>query len=292
MAEDPPPVEPLFGAQDRETALRHGSDSHFRWLTTTDDPEAVALRAALQRCFKHAGARGEALRRALRHERWGQHVGALAQLLTLGLLAEQGWSVASEPALGHQSPDILAARDGGARLLLEVRAVTGAGNFPWEQRRAAGTGLSAQTRAALSQTLAAILQKKAETYRPLVERLAIAYVIVLYEDKDSEISALARELLFGRGAAGPDEARAAPGGLFCDPAGGLAHVSGVIVFSRLDTPGGELRLGGDLLLNPCAREPLPAAARFPRLRAYGAAPPAPGVRWLGPAPGPFAIDGA
>ena len=58
-----------------------------------------------------------------------------------------------------------------------------------------------------------------------------------------------------------------------------------------DTLGGELLLSGDLLLNPCAREPLPAEARFPRLRAYGAAPPAAGVRWLGPAPGPFAIDG-
>jgi len=292
MADDPPRVEPLFGAPDREAALRHDASSHYRWLATADDPEAVALRAALERCFKHAGTRGETLRRALQHERWGQHVGALAQLLTLGLLAEQAWRVASEPALGHQSPDVLAARDGGERLLLEVRAVTGAGNFPWEQRRASGTGLSADSRAALSQTVAGILQKKAETYRPLVERLAIAYVIVLYEDKDSEISALARELLFGRGASGANEARAAPGGLFCDPSGGLAHVSGVIVFGRLDTPGGELRLTGDLLLNPCASVPLPPAARFVRLRAYGRDAAGAGVRWLGPAPGPFAIDGA
>jgi len=293
MADDPARVEPLFGARAQALARRHASASHFRWLALADDPEAVALRTALEACFKQAGARGEALRAGLQHERWGQHVGALAQLLALGLLATQGWRVASEPALLNQSPDILAVRDGGARALLEVRAITGAGTFPWEARRAAGEVLGDEARAGLADSLAGILRKKAATYRELADRLAIAFVIVLYEDKDSEISPLARELLYGRGADGRDELRDARGGLFCDAAGELAHVSAVIVFGRVDTPGGELRLRGELLLNPCATRPLAAAAAFPRLRSYGPDPAAPGrVRWLGPPPGDFALDGA
>lgn len=293
MADDPAQVEPLFGPQALAVARRHGSASHFRWLATSDDPEAVALRAALEACFKHAGTRGEPLRLALQHERWGQHVGALAHLLALGLLAAQGWRVASEPPLLRQSPDVFAVRDGGVRLLLELRAITGAGAFPWEQRRAAGRGLSAEAREDLSQTLAGILRKKAATYRDLAQRLDVALVLALYEDKDSEISALARELLYGRGAAGRDEERDARGGLFCDPGGELAHVSAVLVFGRLDTPGGELLLTGDLLRNPCAARPLPAAAAFPALRPYGPDPARPGrACWLAPPPGPFALEGA
>src|SRR5262245_57440566 len=123
MAHDPPRVEPLFGEAALAVAERHGSASHYRWLATSGDPEAVALRAALEACFKHAGPRGALLRGALQHERWGQHAGALAHLLTIGLLAAQGWRVSVEPEFGRQSPDVLAVRDGGVRVLVEVRSV-------------------------------------------------------------------------------------------------------------------------------------------------------------------------
>ena len=59
----PPPA--LFDDDARAVAERHGSESHFRWLATSEDPEAVALRAALERGFALAGARGGELRRAL-----------------------------------------------------------------------------------------------------------------------------------------------------------------------------------------------------------------------------------
>jgi len=293
MDHDPPPVEPLFDDQARAVAESHGSASHYRWLATSDDPEAVELRAALAWCFRHVGPRGALLRGALQHERWGQHAGALAHLLTIGLLAAQGWRVSVEPEFGRQSPDVLAVRDGGVRVLIEVRSVTGAGAFPWAERRATGRGLTEDTREALGETIAGILQKKAETYRPLVERLAIAYVICLYEDKDTEISAIARDLLYGRGDGGPDpgEPRDPAGGAFHDPASGLGHVSAVIVFGRLDTPGGELRLKGDLLENPAAAVPLASAARFPLLRRYGLDPSVtpPRMRWLQPPLAPFAL---
>jgi len=102
---DEPRADTLFDAESLALAAQQSSESHFRWLATSDDPEAVALREALERGFRHAGARGVALRKGLQHERWGQHAGALAHLLTLGMLAAQGWRVASEPALGGQSPD-------------------------------------------------------------------------------------------------------------------------------------------------------------------------------------------
>jgi hypothetical protein len=181
-------------------------------------------------------------------------------------------------------------------VLVEVRAVTGAGAFPGAERRASGRVLTPEAREALGGTVAGILQRKAEVYRPLVESLAIAYVICLYEDKDTEISAIARDLLYGRGAGGrdPGEPRDPAGGLFGHAASDLAHVSAVIVFGRLDTPGGELLLRGELLENPSASVPLPDAARFPRLRRYGVEPATrpPRVRWLGPPLAPFALDGA
>ena len=283
------PESALFDADALAVAERHGSASHFRWLATSEDPEAVALRAALQRGFALAGARGGELRKALEHERWGQHAGALAHLLMLGLLAAHGFDVRAEPALGGQSPDILALRD-GASLLVEVRAVTGAGSFPWEERRATGRAISPEARERLEQSLAGILQRKADTYRPLVERLGVPYVIALYQDKDSTIGPITRDLLYGR--ADPrDDSRAAEGGAFGEPASGLQHVSAVIVFGREDTPSGELRLHGELLENPRAAQPLPAAARLERLRRYTADPAHAGrARWTGAAPPPFGLE--
>ncbi len=266
----------LFDADALAVAERHGAESQFRWLATSDDPEAAALRAALQRGFALAGARGGELRKALEHERWGQHAGAIAHFLTLALLDAHGFEVRAEPSLGGQSPDILARRD-GASLLVEVRAVTGAGSFPWEERRATGREISPEGRERLAQSLAVILQRKADTYRPLVERLAVPFVIALYEDKDTTVAPVACDLLYGR-AEPRDDSRAAAGGAFGEAASGLAHVSAVLVFGRVDTPGGELLLRGELLENPRASVPLPPAARPERLRRY-AVDGADRVRW-------------
>jgi hypothetical protein len=261
----------LFDERVREAAERHGSESHFRWLALSDDPEAVALRAALETCYGLAGEGGGPLRKGLMHERWGQHAGALAHLLTLGLLVSQGWQVENEPDLGGQSPDVLARRDAATRLLVEVRAITGAGDFPWEERRLAGQSLGRDDpqRDRLYDAVAKVLTRKAEVYRPLVGRLAIPYLICLYEDKDCEISAIVRELAFGRtGAPGDIDARDPDGGLFAEPSARLEHVSAVIVFGRLDTEDGALLLAGDLIENPHAELPVAGSVVFPGLRAY------------------------
>ena len=285
------PAAPLFDAVALAAAASHAEDSHYRWLATSDDPEAEALRAGLERCFRLAGARGGELRRALQHERWGQHAGALGHLLTLGLLAAQGWRVASEPEMEGQSPDILALQ-GDVRMLVEVRSVSGAGAFPWEHRKATGRGLTPDEREALAQNVALILQRKADIYRPLVQRLAIPYVICLYQDKDTEISSIARELLYGRTASLEAlEPRDPAGGAFGDDFSDLRHVTAVLVFGRLDTRGGELLLQGDLLENPFATSPLPPVARFPGLRRYALDPALkpPRARWAGLRPQPFGL---
>ena len=280
-------IERLFDEAAREEAARQGSDSHYRWLALSDDPEAVALREALERCFRLADSKAGLLRTALLHERWGQHVGALAHLLTLGLLAAQGWSLQNEPGFGSKSPDILATRGGGGgggsgsgadgangapeQLLVEVRAITGAGSFPWERRRESGRTLAHDPvkEQLVLDTVAKVLARKAETYQPLVAQLRIPFAICIYEDKDTELSRLTRELAFGRSGgddAGGDDPRDPEGGAFRDRER-LAHVSGVIVLRRLDTPDGGLLLAGDLVENPFAQAPLPDDA-LPRLRAY------------------------
>jgi hypothetical protein len=293
-------IERLFDEAAREEAARQGSDSHYRWLALSDDPEAVALREALERCFRLADSKAGLLRTALLHERWGQHVGALAHLLTLGLLAAQGWSLQNEPGFGSKSPDILATRgaDGanGApeQLLVEVRAITGAGSFPWERRRESGRTLAHDPvkEQLVLDTVAKVLARKAETYQPLVAQLRIPFAICIYEDKDTELSRLTRELAFGRSGgddAGGDDPRDPEGGAFRDRER-LAHVSGVIVLRRLDTPDGGLLLAGDLVENPFAQAPLPDDA-LPRLRAYrlDAASRPPRMRFATPATRPITV---
>jgi hypothetical protein len=107
-----------------------------------------------------------------------------------------------------------------------------------------------------------------------VGQLRIPFALCIYEDKDSELSRLTRELAFGRGAGGGAGGTERAGNDLRDPEGGvfserarLGHVSGVIVLRRLDTPDGGLLLAGDLIENPFAQAPLPADA-LPRLRAY------------------------
>jgi len=290
--------EALFNDEALEAAARQGIDSHVRWLALSPDPEAIALRAGLEHCFTFAGRSAGVLRKGLMHERWGQHAGALGHLLTLGLLVRQGWAVTAEPELGGQSPDILATRNApgaepraatGActghgmppellttaelRMLVEVRAITGAGRFPWEARRelrgpgrASPAEREAQARAtaasaeALRETVAAVLGKKAERYAALVERLALPFVICLYEDKDDQIAGIAREVAFGSAS---DSSRI---------------VSAVIVFGRIDTRDGALLLRGEIIPDPEARFPLPPDA-WPLLRTLPA-----GMARMGRAP--------
>jgi hypothetical protein len=295
------PSELLFDAGSQQAAADQDAESHYRWLALSDDPEAVALRAGLERCFHFAGAARDTLRKGLSHERWGQHAGALAHLLALGMLARQGFALQTEPPLGRQAPDVLATRPDGARLLVEVRAITGAGHFPWEARRATGLTLAHDPpkHAVVTETVSKVLLRKAETYRPLAQELGLPYAICIYEDKDSVIGEIVRDLAFGR-AAGRDgrraELRGAPGAEPRDPDGGLFagsrdvfdHVSAVIVFGRLDTDDGALLLAGDVVENPHAGVPLPEPAVLPLLRAYRCLPArgAPGARMR------FAHDGA
>jgi len=295
--------EPLFNAEACRAAERHGSASHFRWLALSDDPEAVALRAALERCFQLAGRSGGVLRKGLMHERWGQHAGALAHLLALGMLARQGWAVEVEPDLGGQAPDILATRGGGAtrgaaRLLVEVRAISGAGNFPWEERRANHRAADREParREALTDSVAAIIARKADVYRTLVARLRLPYVICVYEDKDDLITSLVLDIAFGRGAGGgrsdAAEGRDADGGAFAHDPAHFGAVSALLVFGRVDTESGKLLLRGDLVVNPHAAQPLPPEASLPELRATVVERAGGGsrVRWSGP-PRTFTLDG-
>jgi hypothetical protein len=311
----------LFNAEALDAAQRQGEASRFRWLALSEDPEAVALRAGLQHCFACAGAGAATLRKGLMHERWGQHAGALGHLLALGMLVRQGWSVSSEPALAGQSPDILASRPGmvpadasavavGApaalRALIEVRAVTGAGTFPWEARREAralSRGAQAQARAeaegrveALRESVAAVLARKAETYAPLAAHLALPLVICLYEDLDDVIAEVVRAIAFGRGGDPRGGAFAGPSGARDD---GLRAVAAVLVFGRVDTDDGALLLRGHVLHNPSALRPLPggpgdsaAASPFPllrRLRLEALPGRTPKLEWEGRGPVPFAL---
>lgn len=291
----------LFDDEAREAAGQQGSESHFRWLALSEDREAVELRAALEHCYRLAGDARATLRKGLAHERWGQHVGAFAHLLALGMLAAQGLQVENEPPLGRQSPDVLVTRKDGTRLLVEVRSITGAGHFPWEARRATGLTLAhdPEKHALVTASVSKVLLRKAETYRPLVRELGLPYLICLYEDKDSVIGPIVRELAFGRAAGraagrtagradGSDEARDPDGGLFAGRREEFDHVSAVIVFGRLDTEDGALRLVGDLIVNPHAGVPLREPSALPLLREYRrrGAPGADGAH-MG-----FALDGS
>jgi hypothetical protein len=286
----------LFDAGALEAASAQGPESHFRWLALSDDPEAVSLRAALQRCYALADGARDTLRKGLVHERWGQHAGALAHLLALGLLWRQGLALQTEPPLGSQSPDVLATCEDGTRLLVEVRAITGAGHFPWEARRATGRKLAHDPvkHAVVTATVSKVLLDKAGTYRPLVQRLGLPYAICLYEDKDSVIGEIVRDVAFGR-TAGADGARDPDGGLFAGRRDTFDHVSAVIVFGRVDTEDGALLLLGDAIENPRAAAPLTGPAVLPLLRAYRCLPArgAPGARMRfdgDGAPRPFALD--
>jgi len=122
----------LFDAAARALAEQQDASAPFARLALDESPYAMHRRASLEFGFRLAGHSRETLAKGLHHERWGQHVGAFAQLLALGLFAREGFAVRSEPDVGKQTPD-LQIEQAGDSALVEVRAITGCGQTPWEQ---------------------------------------------------------------------------------------------------------------------------------------------------------------
>jgi len=293
----------LFGVDASALAETHHGDSHYRWLTLSQDNDAGALRRVLGASWNAAGRSRQALKRGLEHERWGQHVGALAHLLTLGFFRQLGLEVESEPHLEGRSPDLRIAQ-AGQRALVEIRSLAGFGRRPWEDpgatalRRvpqpeggAAGAGQvgqqpisrrherdrarrRARDRAeamaaldrSLSSSVARALRAKADAYRQLCTHTDLPYVVCLYQDTDTQIAELVLDWGFGSPARnGRRDARG--GALFCDKLE-LAHLSAVLVLGRIETGTGQVALRGELILNPFADRSLPDALRAGRLRLF------------------------
>lgn len=225
----------LFDKDAFALAAEHHGDSHFRWLALSSDPAASALRRVLADCWLASGHSRLTLRKGLQHERWGQHIGALAQLLSLGFFRRLGLSVESEPRLARRTPDLCIAA-GECRALVEVRALTGCGERPWEhplahsittkpgvtdhdghragqvvprhlqrsrarRRAAAQAEAQAEARAALdvslADSLARALHDKAAAYRDLCAHRQLPYVICLYQDTDTQIARRVLDWAFG-----------------------------------------------------------------------------------------------
>ena len=319
----------LFDAAARELARQQPEEAAFRLLALSGDPEWVHLRAALERGFVLACRPGPGetaasaadtalrLRNGLATVRWGQHVGALAHLLLLTLLDAEGLGVEGDPHLDGLRPDVLAERD-GRRALIEARAVTGMGRRPWA-RRAAGHPAhdgtpDADTAAHLRRVLGDVVLDKAHSYRELVTARALPYVVALYADTDPSLAPLLRDVAFGpateRRRRDDRWGQAPDGGLLAARRDELACVSALAVFGRRDDDDGVLRLTGELLCNPFAERPLPAALRPACWRVLAAQPdphpdadarPAPDtarppdahrprparMAWLGPPPPPL-----
>jgi len=320
----------LFDAAARALAEQQDASAPFARLALDESPYAMHRRASLEFGFRLAGHSRETLAKGLHHERWGQHVGAFAQLLALGLFAREGFAVRSEPDVGKQTPD-LQIEQAGDSALVEVRAITGCGQTPWEQAPRGASealpplprGLSkaaaakqlrqrARRRAALQteaergadkdldETVLRVLEKKAAAYRDLCNEWELPYLIALYEDGDTRLSQIVRTWAYGHGARELDP-HGVPRSVH-DPYDGafhgdryhFAHVSAVLVFGREAEAHDQLLLRGDLLLNPFALHPLPDAWSFPHLRRYrlrkNETPPR--MRWTPYDAPPFALVSA
>ncbi len=266
----------LFDAPLLERARAQGHDAPFHWLALSDDPEAENLRDALEACWPLAEASQTQLRNGLLTERWGQHVGAMAQLFALGMFGHDGFGVRCDPTLtdaeGHERcPDILAERDGHA-FVAEVRAITGMGRTPWKarelQRRA---GAPPPDLGKLAEVVRDVVVKKADAYRDLVDALDVPYVIVIYADTDAGLPGLLRDVLFGpateRRRRDDRWGQAPGGGLFGARRKRLAHVSAVAVFGRVDDDVGSVAFHGEWLVNPHAQREISTHQRPPSWRA-------------------------
>jgi len=246
----------LFDDDARALAAEHQRDSHYRWLTLSDDHEAVALRRVLNASWQASGSSRLTLRKGLEHERWGQHIGAMAQLLTLGFLSKLGLTVESEPHLSDLTPDLCISK-GGHQALVEVRSMAGCGDEPWagqasnprlphddvrpgqrltekreRQRARRRAQARAEAQAALDKSLAdsvsQALHKKAEKYRALALSRALPFVICLYQDTDTQIAR--RVIDWGHGTA--SKGQQATEGAFAHGSGRLSHLSAVLVLGR------------------------------------------------------------
>jgi hypothetical protein len=272
---DRPADEPLFGSWAQDVAEDQGREAAFRWLTLSDEPEAAGLRAALERGFAQAGHSADVLAKGLAHERWGQHAGARAHLLTLALLAHLDLQITSEPELGPKSPDILAARD-GAQALLEVRSLTGCGEEPWtrtpgvtrprrqaprsgrrssrekDQRRRAREAAVERAAAAavnardLRRSVADAVTTKVDAYAQLV---TLPFVVVLYEDTDHQLAELVGDW-------GPGDGKEP--GAWERAVGRFAPLSAVLVLGRELDEDGACLLRAEGVVNGGAKRPLPA----------------------------------
>jgi len=251
-----PAGEQLFDDDARALAAEHARDSHYRWLTLSDDGEAVALRRVLNASWRASGRSQLSLRKGLEHERWGQHIGAMAQLLTLGFLSKLGLSVESEPRLSERTPDLYLSK-GPHGALVEVRSMAGCGAEPWaaeasapqdgrdhvrpgqrvseklkRQRARRQAQARSEAQAALDKSLAdsvaQALRHKADRYRELALSHGLPLVICLYQDTDTQIAQ--RVIDWGFGAA--SKGRPASEGAFAQQSEQLSHLSAVLVLGR------------------------------------------------------------
>lgn len=251
-----PAGDQLFDDDARALAAEHHHDSHYRWLTLSDDHEALALRRVLDAAWQASGKSQLTLRKGLEHERWGQHIGAMAQLLTLGFLSKLGLTVESEPRLSDRTPDLCLSK-GTHRALVEVRSMAGCGEEPWaaqasdplsrhddvrpgqqlserhgRQRARRRAQARSEAQAALDKSLAdsvaQALRNKAERYRELSLSRALPLVICLYQDTDTQIAQRVIDWGFGTASKG----RPASGGAFAQQGGQLSHLSAVLVLGR------------------------------------------------------------
>ena len=303
---NPPPdgAPQLFDAAGLALAANQPADAPFAQLALEESPYAMHRRASLEFGYSLAGDSREGLAKGLHHERWGQHVGAFAHLLALGLFARQGFAVKSEPVVGAQTPDVQIERDGDSALV-EVRAITGCGQTPWEDTPNVAPeelpplprGLSkaaaakqmrqrARRRAALQaeaergadqdldKTVLRVLEKKAAAYRDLCAEWELPYIIALYEDSDRRLSEIVRTWAYGHGDreldphGTPRSVHDPHDGAFFGDRYHFSHVSAVLIFGREAESHDQLLLRGDVLLNPFADEALPEAWSFPQLRRY------------------------
>ncbi|RKY20817.1 MAG: hypothetical protein DRQ55_06365 [Planctomycetota bacterium] len=270
---DRPADEPLFGAWALALAEDQGRDAAFRWLARSDEPEARGLRAALEAGFAHAGASRDVLAKGLAHERWGQHAGARAHLLSLALMAQLQLSLTCEPCLGDKNPDLLIAR-GEQRALVEVRSLTGCGEEPWtrdaaprrrapvrplrghgsgrekQARRRARVAASERAQAAaddareLSRAVAQAVSVKVDTYAALAAQHELPLVVLLYEDTDSQLGRVVAR--WGR-----DD------GAWARAPERFSALSSVLVVGRGVADDGACLLRAERLVNAHAARPLP-----------------------------------
>jgi hypothetical protein len=280
--------ERLFDDALLERAAEQGADAPLRWLALSDDPEAVGLRRTLAWCWSLAGHSRAILRQGLLTERWGQHVGAMAELFTLGLLARCGFDTSCDPPFGHQSPDVLATRDGRS-LLVEVRAVSGAGDRPWVERARAGRTMTVEEQAHLAGVVRRVLGVKADAYGALVRKAELPYLVCLYQDTDTELYSLVPDVVYERNVLERGGHRAS-GGLFADDPARFGAVSAVLVLGRIDNDAGDVAFDGVVLHNPRAERPLSALLDDPLLRHYRVDGDG-RLAWDGPRPEPFALPG-